>query len=151
MAMAPPIVLTFAASDPTSGAGLQADLLTLAALGCHPLSVLTALTAQDTTGVARMQPVDCAWITEQARCVLADVAVTAFKAGVLGSADNTRAVSEIIAAQRGVPLVVDPVLASGRGDTLADDSAVRALRESLLPLTTVLTPNSLEARRLTGE
>jgi hydroxymethylpyrimidine/phosphomethylpyrimidine kinase len=151
MAMAPPMVLTFAASDPTSGAGLQADLLTLAALGCHPLSVLTALTAQDTTGVARMQPVDCAWITEQARCVLADVAVAAFKAGVLGSADNTRAVSEIIAAQRGVPLVVDPVLASGRGDALGDDSAVRALAESLLPLTTVLTPNSLEARRLTGE
>ena len=151
MAMAPPMVLTFAASDPTSGAGLQADLLTLAALGCHPLSVLTALTAQDTTGVARMQPVDCAWITEQARCVLADVAVAAFKAGVLGSADNTRAVSEIIAAQRGVPLVVDPVLASGRGDALADESAVRALRESLLPLTTVLTPNSLEARRLAGE
>jgi len=150
MPIAPPVVLTFAATDPTSGAGLQADVLTIAALDCHPLGVVTALTAQDTIGVARMQPVDCAWITEQARCVLADVAVAAFKAGVLGCADNTRAVSEIIAAQRGVPLVVDPVLASGRGDALADESAVRALREWILPLTTVLTPNSLEARRLTG-
>jgi len=148
MPMAPPVVLTFAASDPTSGAGLQADVLTIAALDCHPLSVVTALTAQDTIGVARMQPVDSAWITEQARCVLGDVAIAAFKAGVLGSADNMRAVSEIIAAHHSVPLVVDPVLASGRGDALADENAMRALRESILPRTTVLTPNSLEARRL---
>lgn len=150
MPIAPPVVLTFAATDPTSGAGLQADVLTIAALECHPLSVVTALTAQDTIGVARMRPVDCAWITEQARCVLADVAVAAFKVGVLGSADNTRAVSEIIAAHGGVPLVVDPVLASGRGDALADESAVRALLQSILPRTTVLTPNGLEARRLAG-
>jgi len=129
MPMAPPVVLTFAASDPTSGAGLQADVLTIAALDCHPLSVVTALTAQDTIGVARMQPVDSAWITEQARCVLGDVAIAAFKAGVLGSADNMRAVSEIIAAHHSVPLVVDPVLASGRGDALADENAMRALRE----------------------
>jgi len=150
MPIAPPVVLTFAATDATSGAGLQADVLTIAALDCHPLSVVTALTAQDTIGVARMQPVDSALVSEQARCVLADVAVAAFKAGVLGSAENTRAVSEIIAAHAGVPLVVDPVLASGRGDTLADESAVRALREAMLPHTTVLTPNSLEARRLAG-
>jgi hydroxymethylpyrimidine/phosphomethylpyrimidine kinase len=150
MPIAPPVVLSFAATDPTSGAGLQADVLTIAALDCHPLSVVTALTAQDTIGVARMQPVDSAWITAQARCVLGDVAVAAFKTGVLGSADNTRVVSEIIAAQRGVPLVVDPVLASGRGDALADESTVRALREAILPHTTVLTPNSLEARRLAG-
>ena len=77
---APPMVLTFAASDPTSGAGLQADLLTLAALGCHPLSVVTALTAQDTRGVARMQAVESAWITQQASRVLDDIAVAAFKA-----------------------------------------------------------------------
>src|SRR5689334_10625481 len=105
MPMAPPVVLTFAATDPTSGAGLQADVLTIAALDCHPLSVVTALTAQDTSGIARMQPVSRAWISEQARCVLADVALAAFKAGVLGSAENTRAVSEIIAAHRHVPLV----------------------------------------------
>jgi len=148
---APPMVLAFAATDPTSGAGLQADLLTLAALGCHPLSVVTALTAQDTSGVARVLPVEPAWIAEQANRLLADIAVAAFKAGVLGSAANVRAVSEIVAAHAQAPLVVDPVLASGRGDRLADEDAIEALRESLLPRTTVLTPNSLEARRLAGE
>jgi len=148
---APPMVLTFAASDPTGGAGLQADLLTLAALGCHPLSVLTALTAQDTSGIARMLALEPAWITEQARRVLDDIAVAAFKAGVLGSAANVRAASEIVAAHAEAAFVVDPVLASGRGDRLADEDTIEALCESILPRTTVLTPNSIEARRLTGE
>src|SRR5204862_7578260 len=94
----PPMVLTFAASDPTGGAGLQADLLTLAALGCHPLSVVTALTAQDTSGVARVLAIDAAWIAEQASRLLGDISVAAFKAGVLGSAANVRAVSETVAA-----------------------------------------------------
>jgi len=144
----PPMVLTFAASDPTGGAGLQADLLTLAALGCHPLSVVTALTVQDTRGVERVLPMQPAWITEQARCVLADIEVAAFKAGVLGSAQNVRAVSELVAEHAAVPFVVDPVLASGRGDPLAEDDAIEALRELILPRTTMLTPNSHEARRL---
>ena len=148
---APPMVLSFAGSDPTSGAGLQADVLTLAALGCHPLSVVTALTAQDTNGVARVLPVEAAWIAQQAKRLLDDIAVAAFKAGMLGSAANVRAVSEIVAAHAETPFVVDPVLASGRGDPLADEAAIEALRESLLPRTTVLTPNSIEARRLAGE
>jgi hydroxymethylpyrimidine/phosphomethylpyrimidine kinase len=148
---APPMVLSFAASDPTSGAGLQADVLTLVALGCHPLSVVTALTAQDTSGVARVRPIEPAWIAEQANRLLADIAVAAFKAGVLGSAANVRAVSEIVAAHAEAPFVVDPVLASARGDRLADEDAIEALRESILPRTTVLTPNSIEARRLAGE
>jgi len=148
---APPLVLSFAASDPTAGAGAQADLLTLAALGCHPLSVLTALTAQDTSGVARMLPIEPEWIAEQARRLLDDMAVAAFKAGVLGSAANVRAVSEIVAAHPNVPLVLDPVLASARGDRLADEQAIEALRDALLARTTVLTPNSNEARRLADE
>jgi hydroxymethylpyrimidine/phosphomethylpyrimidine kinase len=146
--MSPPIVLTFAASDPTGGAGVQADLLTIGALGGHGLSVITALTAQDTSGVARILPVEPAWITEQARRVLADIPVAAFKAGVLGSAQNVRAVSEIVEQFPAVPFVVDPVLASGRGDPLAQDDAIEALRELIVPRATVLTPNSLEARRL---
>ena len=145
---APPMVLTFAASDPTGGAGVQADLLTIAALGCHPLCVVTALTAQDTRGVMRVTPVEPAWIREQAQPLLADISVAAFKAGVLGSAANVRTVSEIVAAQAHVPFVVDPVLASGRGDALAGDDAIEALREFIFPHTTVLTPNSVEARRL---
>src|SRR3970040_799617 len=90
MSSAPPVVLTFAASDPTGGAGLQADVLTLGAMGCHPLSVLTALTVQDTSGVERMLPIDSAWVAEQARRVLEDIAVDAFKLGVLGSAQNVQ-------------------------------------------------------------
>jgi hydroxymethylpyrimidine/phosphomethylpyrimidine kinase len=142
------MVLSFAASDPTGGAGLQADLLTIAALGCHPLSVVTALTVQDTHGVERVMPIQASWITEQARHVLDDIEVAAFKAGVLGSAQNVRAVSELVAEHGEVPFVVDPVLASGRGDPLTERDAIEALRELILPRTTVLTPNSLEARRL---
>lgn len=146
----PPIVLTFAATDPTGGAGLQADALTLAARGCHPLSVATALTVQDTHGVERVHPVESALVTEQARCLLADLRVAAFKLGVLGSPGNTGAVAQILAAHRGVPVVVDPVLASGRGDALATDDAIAAMKEGIFPLAAVATPNSLEAKRLGG-
>lgn len=144
----PPTVLTFAASDPTGGAGLQADLLTIAALGCHPLSVVTALTVQDTSGVERMMTIDAAWISSQAQRLLDDMPVQAFKAGVLASAANARAVADVVAGHPSVPFVVDPVLASGRGDSLAPQDTIEALRKHILPRTTVLTPNSVEARRL---
>jgi len=143
-----PAVLAFSASDPTGGAGVQADLLTIASLGCHPLSVLTALTAQDTRGVEALMAVETAWITRQARVLLDDIPVAAFKLGLLGSARNAEAVAAILAEHPRTPVVLDPVLASGRGDTLADDETVQVLRSALLPLTTVLTPNSPEARRL---
>lgn len=146
----PPIVLTFAASDPTGGAGLQADLLTLAALGCHPLSVLTGLTVQDTSGVEHLEAIAADLVVRQARSLLAETRVAAFKAGVLASADNVRAVAAIAEAHAEVPLVVDPVLASGRGDPLASDAVHAALLEALVPRTTVLTPNSVEAERLGG-
>jgi hydroxymethylpyrimidine/phosphomethylpyrimidine kinase len=146
----PPIVLTFAASDPTSGAGLQADLLTLAALGCHPLSVLTALTVQDTSGVEHLEALAADLVTRQARRVLAETEVAAFKVGVLASADNVRAVAAIAAEHAQVPLVLDPVLASGRGDPLASDAVLTALLELLVPRATVVTPNTLEAKRLGG-
>lgn len=146
----PPIVLTFAASDPTGGAGLQADLLTLAALGCHPLSVLTALTVQDTSGVEHLETVRAELVTRQARRVLAGTDVAAFKVGVLGSAENVRAVAAIARERANVPLVLDPVLASGRGDPLASDAVLNAMLELLVPRATVVTPNTLEARRLGG-
>lgn len=150
MSYSPPIVLSFAASDPTGGAGVQADLLTLAAMGCHPLSVVTALTVQDTSGVEGVLAVDSAWVTGQARRVLDDMRVAAFKLGVLGSADNIRAVAAVLSDHPGVPLVLDPVLASGRGDALASDEMIDALLELIVPRSTVATPNSLEARRLGG-
>ena len=146
----PPIVLTFAASDPTGGAGLQADLLTLAALGCHPLSVLTGFTVQNTTGVEHLEAIAADLVTRQASCLLAETKVAAFKVGVLGSADNVRAVAAIAAAHAQVPLVLDPVLASGRGDPLASDAVLRALLEFLVPRATVVTPNTVEAAQLGG-
>jgi hydroxymethylpyrimidine/phosphomethylpyrimidine kinase len=149
-AQSPPAVLAFAASDPTGGAGVQADLLTLAALGCHPLSVLTALTAQDTHGVEAVLAIDSQWITRQARRVLSDIRARAFKLGVLGSASNAGAVAEIVSAYPDVPLVVDPVLASGRGDALAVDDVASVLVTKLLPLATIATPNAPEAQSLGG-
>jgi hydroxymethylpyrimidine/phosphomethylpyrimidine kinase len=150
MSSSPPIVLTFAASDPTGGAGLQADLLTLASLGCHPLSVLTGLTVQDTRGVDSLLAIEPAWVASQARRVLEDIPVAAFKLGVLGSARNAQVIADILAEHPRTPVVLDPVLASGRGDALADAETMQVLRSALLPRTTVLTPNSLEARRLAG-
>src|SRR6266536_6194594 len=144
----PPLVLTFAATDPSGGAGLQADILTLASMGCHPLSVVTAITVQDTMGVDGMQALDAEWVTDQARSLLEDMPVDAFKVGVLGSVEIIAAIAEIVSDYPDVPLILDPVLASGRGDEFATDDMIHALRELLLPQTTILTPNSIEARRL---
>ncbi len=144
----PPIVMTFAASDPSGGAGVQADILTLASMGCHPLSVLTAITVQDTLGVEGILALEAEWVADQARCLLEDMPVEAFKIGVLGSVENIAAIAEILSDYPDVPVILDPVQASGRGDELASDEMTHAMRELLLPQTTILTPNSIEARRL---
>jgi len=144
----PPIVLTFSATDPSGGAGMQADILTIASMGCHPLSVVTAITVQDTSGVDDVMPIDAEWVADQARAVLEDMPVAAFKIGLLGSVENIAAIAEVISDYPDVPLVFDPILASGRGDELANEDMRDAMRELLLPQTTILTPNSIEARRL---
>ncbi len=144
----PPAVLSFAASDPTGGAGIQADILTVASLGCHPLSVLTAITVQDTTGVEGVLPIDAGWVADQARALLEDMPVAAFKIGLLGSVEVIAAIAEVVADYPDIPLVLDPVLASGRGDQFADEEMIEAMIGLLLPQTTLITPNSLEARRL---
>jgi hydroxymethylpyrimidine/phosphomethylpyrimidine kinase len=144
----PPLVLVFAASDPTAGAGIQADLLTLASLGCHPLSALTAITVQDTVGVDSVHPVSAELLERQARTLLEDMQVAAFKIGVLGSVENVVVVAEILSDYPDIPLIFDPVLTSGRGDDLSGEEVISAMRELLLPQTTILTPNAPEARRL---
>src|SRR5512142_1079707 len=106
-----PAVLTFAASDPTSGACLQADLLAVASMGCHPLSVVTALTVQDTAGVESVLAIDSDWVADQARCLLEDMRIDAIKIGVLGSVENIAAISEVLSDYPDVPLILDPVLA----------------------------------------
>jgi len=151
MSQSPPIVLSFAASDPSGGAGVQADILTLSSMGCHALSVITAITVQDTVGVEGVLALDAEWVADQARCVLEDMPVTVFKLGVLGSVEVIAAIAEVVSDYPEIPLILDPVLASGRGDVLATEDMVAALRELLVPQTTIITPNSLEARRLAIE
>ena len=146
-----PAVLTFAASDPTSGAGLQADILALASMGCYPLSVVTALTVQDTAGVESILAIDPDWVADQARCLLEDMPVAAFKMGMLGSTEIVTVVAEVVSDYPDVPLVLDPVLASGRGDEFANEEMIAAIRELLVPQSTVVTPNILELRRLAGD
>jgi hydroxymethylpyrimidine/phosphomethylpyrimidine kinase len=148
MVSLPPAVLTFAASDPTSGAGLQADILALASMGCHPLSVVTAITVQDTTGVESFMPIDPDWVADQARCILEDMPVAAFKMGVLGSTEIVTLIAEVVSDYPDIPLVLDPVLASGRGDEFASEEMIIAIRELLVPQSTVVTPNIPELRRL---
>ena len=143
-----PAVLTFAATDPTSGAGLQADLLALASMGCYPLSVVTALTVQDTAGVESFLPIDPDWVADQARCILEDMPVAAFKMGMLGSTEIVTVVAEVVSDYPDVPLVLDPVFASGRGDEFANEEMISAIRELLVPQSTVVTPNIAELRRL---
>ena len=148
MLQPPPIVLSFSANDSSGGAGIQADTLTLASMGCHPLSVITAVTVQDTVGVDDVMALDSGWVADQARAVLEDMPVLVFKIGMLGSVENIATIAEIVSDYPDIPVVLDPVLSSGRGDELASEDMILAMRELLLPQTTIVTPNSIEARRL---
>ena len=148
---APPVVLCFAATDPSGGAGLSADILAISAMGGHALPVITAVTVQDTLGVEDVHPLEAEWVADQARCVLEDMPVAAFKIGVMGSVEIVAAIAEVVSDYPDIPLILDPVLASEGGDALADEQVIIAMRELLLPQTTVLTPNVLEARRLANE
>jgi hydroxymethylpyrimidine/phosphomethylpyrimidine kinase len=141
-------VLVFSATDPSGGAGIQADILTLSSMGCHPLSVVTAITIQDSMGIEDIMPIDAEWVADQARCLLEDVPVTVFKIGVVGSVEAIAAIAEVVSDYPDIPLILDPLLSSGRGDELASEEIISAMRELLIPQTTVLTPNSHEARRL---
>ncbi len=148
MLQPPPIVLSFSANDSSGGAGIQADILTLASMGCHPLSVITAVTVQDTVGVDDVMALDPGWVADQARAVLEDMPVHVFKIGMLGSVEIIAAIAEIVSDYPDIPIVLDPVLSSGRGEELASEDMISAMRELLLPQTTIITPNSMEARRL---
>ncbi|ELX12610.1 phosphomethylpyrimidine kinase [Janthinobacterium sp. HH01] len=151
--VARPCVLVFAGLDPSGGAGIAADLQSVAGQGAHALTVATALTVQDNDRVYGVQPVDGAMVLRQAQALVDKVTVRAVKIGIPGSAANAQAIAEIIGRLRRrqpeLPVVLDPVLASGHGDLLSRDDAVQALAP-LLPLVTVLTPNGPEALALTG-
>jgi hydroxymethylpyrimidine/phosphomethylpyrimidine kinase len=146
-----PVVMAFSGNDPTGGAGIQADIEALASMGCHAAPVITAITVQDTRNVIRYLPLEPGLVVEQARAVLEDIPVAAFKIGLLGSAEIVSAVHSLLQDYPDVPVVLDPVLAAGGGTPLADDDVREALTALLLPLTTILVPNSREARALAPE
>ncbi len=147
----PPVVMTLAGNDPSGGAGIAADIETLVSLGSHPAPVITTLTVQDTHDVQALLPVEPGQILAQARAVLEDMPVAAFKVGVIGGVDQAIALRALFAAYPRIPVVLDPVLAAGGGTELASVALIEAIQDLLLPLTTVLTPNSVEARRLAPE
>ena len=146
-----PVVMTFAGNDPTGGAGLQADIEAIASMGCHAAPVVTAITVQDTSNLSHFEAVSSSLVTEQARAVLNDMPVSAIKIGMLGSIDNVEAIANIIKDYPDIPVVLDPILRAGGGSHLATQELVAAMIERLFPLTTLLTPNSEEARSLAPE
>ncbi|MBK5103720.1 MAG: hydroxymethylpyrimidine/phosphomethylpyrimidine kinase [Burkholderiales bacterium] len=120
-------------------------------MGCHALTVVTAITVQDTAGIEDVLPIEADWVSDQARVLLEDMPVAAFKIGLVGSVENCAAIAEVVSDYPDVPLIFDPVLASGRGDDIATEELIEAMREMLIPQTTIITPNSLEARRLADD
>jgi hydroxymethylpyrimidine/phosphomethylpyrimidine kinase len=149
----PPCVLIFSGSDPSGGAGMQADIPAISALGCHPLSVPTALTVQDNVSVFAVHPLDAELIRHQAQVLIDRFRIGAVKLGIAGNRRNAETIAELIlqlrARQPEMPVVFDPVLANGKGDRLSSDDAALALAP-LYAVATVITPNLNEANRLCG-
>ena len=146
----PAVCLTIAGSDSGGGAGIQADLKTFAALGVHGLSAITAITAQNMRGVAAIHRVPLKHLRAQLEAVFEDFPVAAAKTGMLGDARTTRCVAQELAKRKPAWLVVDPVMVATSGARLLDRNALLVLRDDLIPLADVLTPNLPEAEALLG-
>jgi hydroxymethylpyrimidine/phosphomethylpyrimidine kinase len=146
-----PLVLAIGGHDPSGGAGLQADIETLAAHGCRALTVVTALTTQSTCRVNQIQVQPPHQVDAQCRLLLEESRVGAIKIGLLGSAQVAAVAAALLADFPHIPVVLDPVLASGSGAPFADETLQRAIVDLLCPVCTLLTPNGPEARILTGE
>ncbi len=145
-----PVVLAFSAHDPTGAAGVQADIESINRNGGRCVSVITALTAQNTGAFEAIVPQPATDFRNQARLLLADININAFKIGLVGSAALVEEIATIISRYTSLPVVLDPVLHAGSGIELASADIIAGLKQSLLPLTTVLTPNLKEALQLTG-
>lgn len=140
-----PNVLTIAGSDPSGGAGIQADLKTFSALGAYGASVITALTAQSTRGVTGVHPVPADFIAAQLDTLLDDVTIDAVKIGMVASREVALAIRDALTRQRPRWIVLDPVMVAKSGDILVDDAGIRAVRDILIPLADLITPNLPEA------
>jgi hydroxymethylpyrimidine/phosphomethylpyrimidine kinase len=147
---APPIVMTLAAADATAGGGVHADALTIASMGCHPVAVTTAIAVQDSAALRELHALDPDWVDDQARAVLEDMPVAAFKVGALPSVDLINVVAELAADYPDVPLVLDPQLILPQFDTRGAERLTDALTSLLLPLSTVIALGSGAAKRLAG-
>ena len=141
-------LLTIAGSDPSGGAGIQADLKTFSALGTFGTSVITALTAQSTQGVSNVHPLPLAFIQQQLDTLLADVQIDSVKIGMIASTGLAKLIADTVQNHELTRLVVDPVMVAKGGDRLVDDAAVNGVRDHLLPLATIITPNIHEAGAL---
>jgi hydroxymethylpyrimidine/phosphomethylpyrimidine kinase len=150
MIASPPPVLCLSGHDPTGAAGIQADIETLARLGCHACSVITSLTMQDTHDVQGILPQERGAFLRQARLLVADIPPVAVKIGLLGSPELAWAVAELLEDLPGIPVVLDPILAAGGGRNLAGGDSITEINRRLLPKVAVVTPNIPEAYRLTG-
>ncbi len=150
-----PIVLSISGHDPSGGAGIQADIETATALGCRVATAITCLTVQDTRDVYRVEPVETGLLEQQIRVVMDDLPIAAIKIGLIGHAEGAVRIAKLLQLllqeHPEIPVVLDPVLAAGGGMEIGDEALVATIRDGLLPHTTLLTPNSLEARRLSGE
>ena len=144
-------ILSIAGSDPSGGAGIQADLKSFAARGTYGMAVLTALTAQNTQGVTGVHLVPPAFVAAQIKAIFEDIRVDAVKIGMIASAEIAEAVVRSLSSRRGLPIVLDPVMVAKGGASLLAPEAVIALTQRLLPLAAVLTPNLPEAAALLGE
>ena len=150
MAQSPPVVLTIAGFDPSSGAGVTADIKTIAAHGCYGIACISALTVQSTAGVRRVQPVDPALVAETLQELASDIDIAAVHIGMLGSAQVVKAVAEFLTKEKPPNIVLDPILRSSSGADLMDPLGAKLLLERLVPLATVVTPNVDEASALSG-
>jgi len=151
MQSTPPIVLAFSGHDPSGGAGIQADIEAVTSLGAQIATVVTALTVQDTHKVSKINAVDSSLVKDQAKAVLEDMPIAAFKIGILGSLENIEAVHDIIHAYPDIPVVMDPIIRAGDGSRLSNQDMTLAFSDLLFPLTKVVTPNSNEAKWLAPE
>ncbi len=146
-----PNILSIAGSDPSGGAGVQADLKVFSALGCYGMAVVTALTAQNTRGVCGVHAVPAEFVEAQLRAVFTDIRVDVVKIGMLGRADIVRVVAKILQEFKPRAVVLDPVMVATSGDSLMDEEALQVLREELIPLVSVVTPNKHEMQKLLGD
>lgn len=146
----PPVVLTIAGFDPSSGAGISADLKTFAAHNCYGVAAITALTVQNTQGASALQPIDASLLKQSVNSLLADERVRAVKIGMLGNRANAEVVREVLDSNPALPAVLDPVVRSASGLELVDAAGLTYLREHLLGRVRLVTPNLDEAAALTG-